>query len=65
MTAVILAAGIGRRMHPFSETCHKALLPIGDATILGRALDALKSYGVVQRLRACRVGGRPVNPCRY
>lgn len=46
MTAVILAAGIGRRMHPLSDTCHKALLPIGDATILGRTLDALRSHGV-------------------
>ncbi len=46
MQAVILAAGRGRRMEPLSSTCHKALLEVGDDTILGRALDSLVAAGV-------------------
>ena len=46
MQAVILAAGRGRRMEPLSSTCHKALLEIGDNSILGRALDSLIGSGV-------------------
>lgn len=43
---VILTAGRGRRMEPLSSQCHKALLQIGDSTILGRALDCLIQAGV-------------------
>src|SRR5689334_235120 len=46
MQAVILTAGQGRRMEPLSRTCHKALLEIGGATILGRAMDSLLAAGV-------------------
>lgn len=46
MTAIILAAGFGRRMRPLSETTHKALLPVGDSTILGRIFDGLSAIGV-------------------
>ena len=46
MQAVILTAGRGRRMEPLSSTCHKALLEIGDSTILGRALDSLIAAGI-------------------
>src|SRR5260370_11586403 len=41
MQAIVLAAGYGRRMQPLSNACHKALLPVGDTTILGRIIDAL------------------------
>ena len=41
MQAIILTAGYGRRMHPLSDACHKALLPVGPSTILGRIVDAL------------------------
>lgn len=44
--AVILAAGHGRRMRPLSDSCHKALLPVGPTTILGRILDGLGAAGV-------------------
>lgn len=46
MQAVILAAGRGRRMEPLSRTRHKALLEIGGATILGRAIESLAAAGV-------------------
>lgn len=46
MKAIILAAGLGRRMQPLSDSCHKALLPIGDKTILGRIVDSLLGIGV-------------------
>ncbi|MDA8309986.1 MAG: aminotransferase class I/II-fold pyridoxal phosphate-dependent enzyme [Actinomycetota bacterium] len=46
MQAVILAAGRARRMQPISDHVHKALLPIGDSTILGRIVTSLKSLGV-------------------
>lgn len=46
MTAIILAAGFGRRMRPLSDTTHKALLPVGDSTILGRIIDGLLSIDV-------------------
>lgn len=44
--AVILAAGLGRRMRPLPGIRHKALLPIGATTILGRAMDSLTHAGV-------------------
>lgn len=46
MTAIILAAGFGRRMRPLSDTTHKALLPVGNSTILGRIFDGLLSINV-------------------
>lgn len=33
-------------MRPLSDACHKALLPIGDTTILGRIIDSLLEIGV-------------------
>lgn len=50
MQAIVLAAGYGRRMRPLSERCHKALLPLGGTTILGRILDSLEGAGVAQVL---------------
>ena len=46
LTAVILAAGYGRRMRPLTDECHKTLLTIGGTTILGRILDGLSELGV-------------------
>ncbi|HVY62771.1 MAG TPA: phosphocholine cytidylyltransferase family protein, partial [Planctomycetota bacterium] len=46
MKAVILAAGIGRRMRPFTDRMHKTLLPIAGTTILGRIVDSLRACGV-------------------
>ena len=46
MKAIILAAGIARRMLPLSENRHKTLLPIGESTVLGRIMDGLLELGV-------------------
>ncbi|MGH3629446.1 MAG: NTP transferase domain-containing protein [Sciscionella sp.] len=48
MKAIILAAGIGRRMLPLTEDCHKTLLEVGGQTILGRILDGLEANGITE-----------------
>lgn len=46
MKGVILAAGVASRLHPFTLTRPKCLLPIGGSTLLGRTLDNLEAAGV-------------------
>lgn len=46
MKAIVLAAGIARRMQPLSDGLHKALLPMGGSTILGRMVEGLRALGV-------------------
>ena len=46
MTAIILAAADDRRLRPLTEKAHKALLPIGHSTILGRLLDAVLAASI-------------------
>ena len=48
MKAIILAAGIGRRMLPLTDDCHKTLLEVGGRTILGRILDGLEANGITE-----------------
>ncbi|HKO46164.1 MAG TPA: phosphocholine cytidylyltransferase family protein [Polyangiaceae bacterium] len=45
-TAVILVAGIGSRLRPLTDERPKALVDLGDETILGRTVRLLASYGV-------------------
>jgi histidinol-phosphate/aromatic aminotransferase/cobyric acid decarboxylase-like protein len=45
MTAIILAAGSGRRVRQPDAT-HYALQPVGTSTILGRLVDGLLSFGL-------------------
>ena len=48
MNAVILVAGVARRLAPLTDTTHKALLPVGGRPVLARMLDALNTVGVRQ-----------------
>jgi glucose-1-phosphate thymidylyltransferase len=45
MIAVILAAGYGTRMYPLTQDTPKALLRIGERTILGILLDKISASG--------------------
>jgi len=44
--AVILVAGIGSRLRPITDSRPKALAPVGDETILARAIRLLLEFGV-------------------
>ena len=46
MTAVILAAGVARRLAPLTDHTQKSLLPVGGRPILARMLEALHAVGV-------------------
>lgn len=46
MQAVILAAGIGKRLQPLTNEVPKCLIKVGNFVILGRILDSLEAYGI-------------------
>jgi NDP-sugar pyrophosphorylase family protein len=46
MKAVILAAGVGSRLRPLTDTCPKPMLPIAGRPLLARTLDWLRASGV-------------------
>jgi choline kinase len=46
VNAIILAAGVARRLAPITDKTHKALLPVGGRPILGRMLAALADSGI-------------------
>jgi N-acetyl-alpha-D-muramate 1-phosphate uridylyltransferase len=46
MKAMILAAGLGTRLKPFTEKHPKALFPINGKSLLQRNIEYLKSFGV-------------------
>ena len=46
MKALILAAGMGKRMAPLTDSTHKTLLAVAGTTILDRLLGSLRSCGV-------------------
>ncbi len=45
-TAVILAGGLGTRLHPLTLTLPKPMLPIADKPLLEYIIEWLKSYGI-------------------
>jgi len=45
-SAIILAAGVARRLPPLTDNTQKSLLPVGGRPILARMLDALPAAGV-------------------
>ena len=46
MKAVILVAGVARRLAPLTDSTHKALLPVGGRSLLDRMLEGLAGSGV-------------------
>jgi choline kinase len=50
--AVILVAGIGSRLRPITDTRPKALAPVGDETILARAVRLLLDFGISRLILA-------------
>jgi choline kinase len=46
MIAILLAAGVGRRLSPFTDSHPKCLVEVGGRTLLDRHLDALASVGI-------------------
>lgn len=52
-TAVILAAGIGSRMHPLTSAIPKPMAPIKNTTIIANALETLNRFGVNKVIVVC------------
>lgn len=48
MRAVILAGGLGTRLHPYTTVLPKPLVPVGDRPILERILHQLAAAGVTR-----------------
>jgi choline kinase len=46
MNAIVLAAGVARRLAPLTDHTHKCLLPIGGRHLLDRMLESLAAHGV-------------------
>lgn len=46
MQAIILAGGLGTRLHPFTQVIPKPLLPVGDRSVLEIQIEHLKKYGI-------------------
>jgi len=44
--AIILAAGVARRLAPLTDHTHKCLMPVGGRSLLDRMLEALATNGV-------------------
>jgi len=50
MKAVILAAGEGKRLRPFTETMPKVMLSVANKPILEHVFDALKNSGITEAI---------------
>src|SRR5690349_14700046 len=60
ITAIVLAAGEGRRLRPLTEVRPKALCPVGNVTLLDRMLARLTALGLAGpdrvAVNACYLG---------
>ena len=48
MKAVILAAGEGTRLKPYTETIPKVMLPVANKPIIAYVVDALRKSGITE-----------------
>lgn len=46
MQALILAAGVGKRLKPITDTIPKCLVPVNGKPMLINALELLESHGI-------------------
>mgnify|MGYP000923928109 CR=1 FL=1 len=46
MNVIVLAAGRGSRLHPYTAECPKCLTELGDQTLIGRQLSTLRGAGI-------------------
>ena len=60
MKALILAAGQGRRLWPFTTDCPKCLLTVGQESILEHQLHNLEQVGIHQVVVVCGFGAEHV-----
>lgn len=75
MKAILLAAGVARRLAPLTDHTHKCLLPVGGRSLLDRMLDTLAGCGVTEtvivvghcqdQVRAAAGAGRAAMRIRY
>jgi N-acetyl-alpha-D-muramate 1-phosphate uridylyltransferase len=49
-TAMVMAAGLGKRMRPLTATRPKPLVPLAGRTLLDRTLDRLREAGVARAI---------------
>lgn len=50
MKAIILAAGVGRRLAPLTDAVPKCLIPVGGRSLLERMLEAVEAAGIGEAL---------------
>lgn len=46
--AIILCAGVGSRLRPYTDSCPKPMLEISGKPLLEHTIDLLKSYGITE-----------------